>query len=326
MVGLYHYLKGVIGISRPPWALYLSYCYFLIPFTMVNQNNVYSIFLAFITMFFFFLGHFSINAIFDRDVDSVNPRKNELNSWTDSLDFQKNWVWVMIGIFWILSLLGALLHTILFESDFTLIFIIIAIILAIAYSTPPLQIKGRAPLDLLVNQLSFGVIGPLFVLESLGGGLQTIPIEWIISLLIFSISTLTIVVLPTVIMDTSVDKEYGYNTFSVKYGIKRTIQTITLFFGIQLVPILLFSVIAIREENLVFLIIMIALVYGEGSYVIYLWYRPTEYHAELIATLFSSSLFTAGIILLVFIHLIPILPLFLGFFLAFKLKSLISLF
>ena len=223
----------------------------------------------------------------------------------------------MIGIFWILSLLGAFLHSILFKSAFTLIFIIIAIILAIAYSTPPLQIKGRAPLDLLVNQLSFGVIGPLFVLESLRGGLQTIPIEWIIILLIFSISTLTIVVLPTIMMDTSVDKEYGYNTFSVKYGLKRTIQTITLFFGIQFVPILLFSVIAIREENLVFLIMMIALVYGEGSYVIYLWYRPTEYHAELIATLFSSSLFTAGIILLVFIHLIPILPLFLGFFFSF---------
>ena len=32
---------------------------------------------------------FSINAIFDRDVDSVNRRKNALNSWIDSLDFQK---------------------------------------------------------------------------------------------------------------------------------------------------------------------------------------------------------------------------------------------
>lgn len=327
MVGLIQYLKGVIGISRPPWALYLSYCYFLIPFTIINQKNVYPIFLAFFTMFFFFLGHFSINAIFDRDVDSVNRRKNALNSWIDSLDFQKKWIWVMIGFFWILSLLGAFLQIILFKTAFSLIFIIIAIILAIAYSTPPLQIKGRAPLDLLVNQLSFGVIGPLFVLEILVGGLQTIPIEWILILLLFSISTLSIVVLPTVASDYSVDREYGYKTFSVKYGLKKTIQTITIFFGIQLIPILLFSLTAIREGNLVFLIMMMALVYGEGNYILYFWYRPTEYHAELIATLFSSSLFTAGVILLVYIYIIPILPLFLlGFFVAIGQKSLKFLF
>jgi hypothetical protein len=113
----------------------------------------------------------------------------------------------------------------------------------------------------------------------------------------------------------------------VKYGIKRTIQTIMLFFGIQLVPILLFSITAIREENIIFLIMMIALVYGEGCYIIYFWYRPTEYHAELIAALFSSSLFTAGIILLVFIHIIPILPLFLlGLFVVFRQKFLKFLF
>jgi 4-hydroxybenzoate polyprenyltransferase len=300
----------VNGISRPFWALFLSYCYFLIPFTLVNPKNFYPMILGFFTMVFFFLGHFSLNAIFDQDVDRANRRKNELNSWTDSFNLEMIWIWVMISIFWIFSILGTILYLFLYKSVFSLIFIIAAILLAIGYSVPPIQLKGRAPMDLLINQLSFGIIGPLFALESLGIML-TIPFLGLVIILVISVTILSIVVLPTIMMDTSIDKEFGYNTFSVRYGMRNTVKVIWLYFGIQLIPILLLIGISLAEKNILFLLMMIALILGEAGFILTLWKNPSERSAEIVAALFTSSFFTGGIYLLIIVHILPKIPIFL---------------
>ncbi|MFX0085943.1 MAG: UbiA family prenyltransferase [Candidatus Hodarchaeota archaeon] len=293
-----------MGISRPIWALFLPYCYFLIPFTLLNSKNLYPILFGFITMFFFFLGHFSLNALFDRDADRANRRKNASNSWDESLNFKGEWIWILILVYWIISILGAFIHQIIFRSSFIIIMILIAIILAIAYSTPPIRVKGRAPMDLLINQFSFGIIGPLFAIESFGI-LHTFPLAGLIILLIFSVSTLTIVVLPTIMMDTTIDKQYGYNTFSVKFGLRNAVKVTLLSLGIQLVCIVVFSAIAIYEENFLFILMMVALVTGESCFIFLLWRKPTEKNAEFVASLFASSFLSGGIHLLVITHLLP---------------------
>lgn len=298
------FVNRVNGISRPFWALFLSYCYFLIPFTLVNSNNFYPMILGFFTMVFFFLGHFSINAIFDQDVDRANRRKNKLNSWVDSFNLDIVWIWIMICAFWIISILGALLYNILFKSLFIFIFIIAAILLAIGYSVPPIQLKGRAPLDLLTNQLSFGIIGPLFAIES-SGFMRTLFFSDLVILLVISVSTLTIVVLPTIMMDTTIDKEYGYNTFSVRYGMRNTTKVIWLYFGTQLIPMLILTGLAISEKNLLFLLMMVFLIWGEFGFIATLWRNPSERTAEIVAALFTASFFVGGIYLLVIVHIIP---------------------
>ncbi len=304
------FVKRVNGISRPFWALFLSYCYFLIPFTLVNSSNFYPMILGFFTMLFFFLGHFSLNAIFDQDVDRANYRKNELNSWTDSFNLELIWIWVMISIFWVFSILGAILYFFHYSSVLILIFIIAAILLAISYSVPPIQLKGHAPMDLFINQLSFGIIGPLFALESLGI-MTIIPFIGLVIILVISVSILSIVVLPTIMMDTSIDKEYGYNTFSVRYGMRNTVKVIWIYFGIQLIPILFLIGISLTEKNLLFLLMMIALIWGEAGYILILWKTPSERTAEIVAALFTASFFTGGIYLLIIVHILPKIPIFL---------------
>jgi 4-hydroxybenzoate polyprenyltransferase len=266
--------------------------------------------LGFFTMVFFFLGHFSLNAIFDQDVDRANRRKNELNSWADSLNLDILWIWVMIIIFWVFSILGTIMYIFLYKSVFNLIFIIAAILLAIVYSVPPIQLKGRAPMDLFINQLSFGIIGPLFALESLGIML-TIPLIGLVIILIISVSILSIVVLPTIMMDTSIDRLYGYNTFSVKYGMRNTVKVIWLYFGIHLIPILLLIGMSAAEKNILFLLMMISLIWGEAGYILILWKNPSERSAEIVAALFTSSFFTGGIYLLVIVHILPKIQIFL---------------
>ncbi|MHA2305771.1 MAG: UbiA family prenyltransferase, partial [Candidatus Hodarchaeales archaeon] len=298
------FVKRINGISRPFWALFLSYCYFLIPFTLITSNNAYPMILGFLTMVFFFLGHFSLNAIYDQEVDRANRRKNELNSWADSFNLEVIWIWIMISIYWIISGIGAFIFYLLYNSIFLLIFILMAIVLAICYSVPPIQVKGRAPMDLFANQLSFGIIGPLFALESLRI-MQTVPFSGIVIILIISVSILSIVVLPTIMMDTSIDRDFGYNTFSVKYGMKNTVKVIWLFFVIQLIPVTFLIGMSLAEENLLFFLMMISLIWGEAGFILILWKNPSERIAEIVAALFTSSLFTGGIYLLIIVHILP---------------------
>ena len=249
-------------------------------------------------------------AIFDQDVDRANRRKNELNSWADSLNLNLIWIWVIISISWVIQHFRSNSVFFLYKSVFSLIFIIAAILLAIGYSVPPIQLKGRAPMDLFINQLSFGIIGPLFALESLGI-LQTIPFIGLVIILIISVSILSIVVLPTIMMDTSIDREYGYNTFSVKYGMLNTVKVIWLYFGIQLIPIIFLIGMSLAEKNILFLLMMVSLIWGESGYLIMLWKKPSEKTAEIVAALFTASFFTGGIYLLIIVHILPKIQMFL---------------
>ncbi|MCK4848692.1 MAG: UbiA family prenyltransferase [Candidatus Heimdallarchaeota archaeon] len=255
-------ILGLTGICRPVWAFFLAYCYFIFAFAVTDLRNVPSIILGFSAMLFFFLGHFSLNAIYDRDFDRVNPRKDFLNSWSDDSHIKStSWIWSMIVFFWMVSISLSLLHSLLFEKLLPLI-IILAILLAIGYSVPPLYVKGRAPWDIIINICSFGIIGPLFVLSSFSTEI-TLHVLEILVILLFSSSTLVVVVIPTILMDSEADGYFGLNTLAVKYSKDQILLLIKFCIIIQIISLSLIGIEFLWNYNFVGVFVIVSFLLGE---------------------------------------------------------------
>ena len=140
------WIVGLLGICRPVWAFFLTYCYFIFLFEIIDQKTIIPISLGFFSMVFFYLGHFSLNNFFDRSYDHENPRKDILNSWEKDSEVRARWIWVTIGIVWIIGFYFAVLHRIWYEKNLPIL-IILAMLFSILYSVPPCYLKGRAPWD-----------------------------------------------------------------------------------------------------------------------------------------------------------------------------------
>lgn len=255
-------ILGLTGICRPVWAFFLTYCFFIFAFAVTDLRNVPSIILGFCAMLFFFLGHFSLNAIYDRDFDRVNPRKDFLNSWSDDSHIKSTfWIWSMIVFFWMVSISLSLLHSLLFEKLLPLI-IILAILLAIGYSVPPLYVKGRAPWDIIINICSFGILGPLFVLSSFSTEI-TLEVLEILVILLFSSSTLVVVVIPTILMDSEADGYFGLNTLAVKYSKDQILLLIKFCIIIQIISLSLIGIEFLGNYNFVGVFVIFSFLLGE---------------------------------------------------------------
>ena len=110
--------------------------------------------------------------------------------------------------FMIISILLSLIISILFA-----LLVAICIVLAIIYSAPPLRIKNRPGLDLILNSIGAGI------LCSLAGWvvvkpLIEFPIFWLVPMF-FGVASLY---LPTTIIDYDSDKKRGVDTIAVRIG------------------------------------------------------------------------------------------------------------
>jgi hypothetical protein len=252
-------------------------------------------------MFLFFLGHFSLNAVFDKEADSNNPRKSEFSSWNDSSGITVKMILIVIGIVWTSSIIGSIFYMLYFNSLLIPFFIFLAILLSVTYSVPPLQAKGRAPWDLIVDQVSFGILGPLFALESFVG-IYSVSLFDVILLLSISISTLSIVVLPTIMMDTTIDRFYGYNTFSVRFGMKNTLKAIGFFLLIQILSLSIIAGISLVSGGLFFVIVIGLFLYTEIGMILPLWFNSSERNANQVVKFLTFSFLQGGTTLLIVVN------------------------
>jgi chlorophyll synthase len=113
-------------------------------------------------------------------------------------------------IFMVLAIIFSLTISILYT-----IIICICIFLAILYSTPPVRIKNRAGLDVLLNATGAGI------LCSFAGWIIIKPIwEFPFFWLIPMFAGVAAIYIPTTIIDYESDKKNGVNTISVILGTK----------------------------------------------------------------------------------------------------------
>lgn len=103
-----------------------------------------------LSLSFYLAFSFSINNVFDVESDRINPNKLKQNPIAIGLISKKEALIVSI----ILALLGITIATT--ENSFSLTIYIIMLLLSASYSTPPIRLKGRPPLDLLSHGFFFG--------------------------------------------------------------------------------------------------------------------------------------------------------------------------
>lgn len=124
-------------------------------------------------------------------------------------------------------------------------------------------------------------------------------------ILTFSISSLVIVVLPTIIMDINCDKQFGINTFAVKYGINFTTNIIVISIFIQIITLFILALLFLLNSYFVGIFVIIIFLIGEKfvfSQIKYLGMKPKL--AEHIANRLTFGYLIGGTFLLIILKLL----------------------
>ncbi len=144
-------LALLLRVSRGRFWLYLGGTYlvgYAIGATCPGQFLAAAFWLHFV--FFIFPGNlllYGINDLFDADTDSLNPKKGSVEHRLSQ--FQRPLVCTGVAFGLVLALILAALQTALRDAAVMLAFVL----LAIAYSAPPLRLKARPVLDSASNAL-----------------------------------------------------------------------------------------------------------------------------------------------------------------------------
>ena len=128
------------------------------------------------------------------------------------------------------------------------------------------------------------MLAPLYAIESFVSFVE-IPLHVLLLILLFTSSTIIVVVLPTILMDKRVDEVHGMNTFSVRFGPKRTIQVMILGMVLQALSLALFCLLFLFSGNYLAVLISIFFLFSLANLIRNLYFsKQPEIHAERLST------------------------------------------
>lgn len=268
--------------------------------------NRYDLILGYTTIYLIGMGHLSLNGLYDKETDKLNPRNYSLkNPFTEEM----NLLTEKIVYFWVSFLWGiALVINIIFlpnnniEKTFiSFIFFSICIVFSIIYSAPPIRLKGRPIIDLLSTFFVFGVCFPLysvFITTSFvisNGIIITTYIPGFIILLgtLFNITLLVGMHMPTVLGDLEYDKQAGDITTAVYLGWEKGSKVTviaslfrTLSLGIIVTWLLINDILLVNW----FILVPYLLALPDLYYTFYLW---QNYDRRSTLNLWKSNILTS---------------------------------
>ena len=190
---------------------------------------------------------FGLNDIYDIGTDKKNPRKGGVEGAVmDPKDIQA------VQSIAAISAISLFIPAILDPDILDLCATTLLVLLAIAYSIPPVRLKEKPPLDSLSNALMVFLIFLMGL--SYGPGLSGLPFE--VYYLMFGIMGIHIF---TTIMDYSPDIDTGILTFSTFFGKRQSAIAASLIF----IFILFFSGIqdlVIRSYNVLLILLAAAVI------------------------------------------------------------------
>ncbi|MFX0125524.1 MAG: UbiA family prenyltransferase [Candidatus Hodarchaeota archaeon] len=215
-------IRELLILSRPEWGFIIAGVAYML--SLFYQLPLISLIVAWLSIYAFACGHFSLNGLFDSASDAVNPRsfslRNPLVS-SDLLSPQIIYLWVgtlwfsviPLNIFFIPESLTFPKLPLAFGSYF------LALGGSIGYSVPPLKFKARPFIDLIVTVLIIGVFIPFYI--GLLGFETIVKTELLFYGIIFCILLVAGIHLPTILTDLEVDQENGERTTAVFLGWER---------------------------------------------------------------------------------------------------------
>ncbi|MFX0208947.1 MAG: hypothetical protein ACFFDT_23385 [Candidatus Hodarchaeota archaeon] len=180
-----------------------------------------SLSVGWLSIYAFACGHFSLNGIFDKESDSINPRSFSLRNplvTSDLLTPQIIFLWV--GLLWF-SLIPLNIFFVPKALTFpklplAIVTYLLAVTGSISYSVPPLRFKARPFVDLIVTVLIIGVFIPFYI--GLLGADTIVDEKLLFFGIILSILLVAGIHLPTILTDLNVDLKNEEMTTAVYLG------------------------------------------------------------------------------------------------------------
>jgi 4-hydroxybenzoate polyprenyltransferase len=213
-----------------------------------------SLSVAWLSIYAFVCGHFSLNGFFDKDSDTKNPRsfslRNPLVS-SDLLSSKTIYLWVGLLWFLVIPLNIFFVPEALTFPKLPLAFgtYFLAVGGSIIYSVPPLRFKSRPFIDLIVTVLIIGVFIPFYI--GLLGSDTIVDTK----LLFYGIILCTLLVagihLPTILTDLEVDQENGEMTTAVLLGWKKASYFTSVIIIVRVTGFALVNLILMNEGILI---------------------------------------------------------------------------
>ena len=230
------------------WTL-ISFVGFILGMSSLDITSYIIPLLVFWISFFFISSlTFAMNNHYDADSDRINPRRKSINAIASGKISKKTGV-----LFNLVFILITLVVTILYKFE-VFLFSIFLLFLGLAYSVPPIRLKGRPGLDVIWHFFGFFsfVLYGSFVAGHVG------LISWLIAISLGVWSSIAQV--GNHIEDYHSDKSSGTKTFAVWIGLdkaKLTINFLTLLHLIILIPLVLFYTVQYYASIAFFVIIAI---------------------------------------------------------------------
>lgn len=213
-----------------------------------------SLSVAWLSIYAFACGHFSLNGFFDKDSDSLNPRRFSLrNPLVSSNLLSPRMIYLWVGILWlsVIPLNIFFIPEALTFPKLPLAFgaYFLAVVGSFIYSVPPLRFKAKPFIDLIVTTLIIGVFIPFYI------GLLGFDTIVNTKLLFYGIILCVLLVfgihLPTILTDLEVDQKNGEMTTAVLLGWEKASYFTSTIICVRVVGLAIVNLILMNEGILI---------------------------------------------------------------------------
>ncbi len=284
-------------LSRLEWGfIFAGVAYMLSLFFLLPTQ---SLIIGWLSIYAFSCGHFSINGLYDKESDAINPRKLSLrNPMAYSTLLTPRIIYLWVALLW-LSVIPLNLFFIPYSLDsfkvpVAFLFYILAAFCSILYSVPPLRLKSRPFIDIIITLTIAGVCFPLYV--GLLGSADIVKVELLIFGILLSIFLVIGIHLPTILTDLEIDIQNDENTTAVYLGWKKSSYLTGSGIIIRVVGFALLNVILMNDGLLIKSIIPFVLGGIELVLAINLLLRKDQSAVELLWKTIIATSIIGGII------------------------------
>ncbi|UCG03163.1 MAG: UbiA family prenyltransferase [Candidatus Heimdallarchaeota archaeon] len=245
-------IRELFILSRPEWGfIFAGVAYMLSLFYLLP---LISLSVAWLSIYAFACGHFSLNGFFDKDSDSLNPRRFSLrNPLVSSNLLSPRMIYLWVGILWlsVIPLNIFFIPEALTFPKLPLAFgaYFLAVVGSFIYSVPPLRFKAKPFIDLIVTTLIIGVFIPFYI------GLLGFDTIVNTKLLFYGIILCVLLVfgihLPTILTDLEVDQKNGEMTTAVLLGWEKASYFTSTIICVRVVGLAIVNLILMNEGILI---------------------------------------------------------------------------
>lgn len=284
-------------LSRLEWGfVFAGVAYMLSLFYLLP---IQSLIIGWFSIYTFSCGHFSINGLYDKESDAINPRKLSLrNPMTYSTLLTPRIIYLWVTLLWLsvipLNLLFIPYSLDSFKVPLAFFFYLMAVVCSILYSVPPLRFKSKPFIDIIITLTIAGICFPFYI--GLLGPTDIVDLELLIFGVILSVLLVLGIHLPTILTDLKIDIQNGENTTAVYLGWKNSTYLTVSGIIIRVVGFALLNLILMNDGLLIKSLIPFTLGGIELVLAINLLWRKDQSAVELLWKTIIGTSIIGGII------------------------------